>query len=397
MRSGDGVRLLMQTLMMKNQERQGKKDALSMANAFNPVDYQTQQTDTNFQFADTTGQAVRDKANQGLLSSGVLGNMGEPTSANLGQGLLGSNPQQTNPMQNNYQFTNPMDQYSKSNPNNQVTTTTTTKELGMNDINKQIRSEWQKKVQADIKGMSADGARQYMATARQTLQEQLGQVKDDYKNSQIEAYVSKLPPEMQNMVQLTKMGIPDVVLKRLFPEESRLPGSVAPGHYVRDPNSPNGYTQIGTPNKSGGRTVQLANGNIGVMQPDGSVQDTGTAFYQRPPSGNGRTTADDKDYNKKWAQYKWAVDYDIVSDGVDEITGKEKTRRVQRNPELAKRLEAELFNNGQGSGQPQPQANNDDAAASYDRVWRQIKAENPAMSDEDVTGYVTYIIQQNGG
>jgi hypothetical protein len=179
MRSGDGVRLLMQTLMMNNMQRQDKKDAQFMANAFNPVDYKTQQTDTNFQFKDTTGQAVRDKANQGLLSSGILGNMDTPTSVDVGQGLLGSKPPT-----NNYQFTNPMDQYSKSRPENQMTTTTTTKDLGIGDIQSQIKKSWADKVKADIKGMSGEGARQYMSMARQTLQDQLGQVKTDYQEKQ---------------------------------------------------------------------------------------------------------------------------------------------------------------------------------------------------------------------
>jgi hypothetical protein len=200
--------------------RQMDRDNKMLANAFNPVDYKTQGTTTNYQFADTTGQNVKNKATQGLLSGGMLGNTANmasdvmggytpnaPTSAGLGQGLLGKAPgllqmfpqaaqgaMQMMPKQavDVGSFTNPMDKYSASKPENQMTTTTTTKELGLPDIQKQIRDSWSKKVQADIKGMSAEGARQYMMAAQRTLQEQLGQAKSDYDTNQRNGWLETL-------------------------------------------------------------------------------------------------------------------------------------------------------------------------------------------------------------
>jgi hypothetical protein len=293
-------------IMMKHFQDQQKKDVGLLANAFNPIPYDTSKTDTNYQFNDITGQGVKNNTTQGLLSSGVLGNTANMaseamggytpnalTSAGLGQGLSLLKPQQQ--QQTLGSFTNPLDKYSASKPENQMTTTTTTKELGLPDIQKQIRSAWQKKVQADIKGMSAEGARQYMAVARQTLNEQLGQAKDDYNATKIAAYIEKLPPELQNAYTMSKMGIPDTIIKRLFPEQ---PASVANGSWVRDPNAPGGYRQVGTVEKNRPH-VQLANGNIGLINPDGSIQDTGTPFYQKPSSGGSGAVGDDTSFSKQ--------------------------------------------------------------------------------------------------
>jgi hypothetical protein len=198
MRNGDGVRLLMQTMMMMNQQRQDQKDAKFLANAFSPVPYDTTKTDTNYQFNDITGQGVKNNTTQSLLPTSF--DTGSPTSAGLGQGLLQMMPQlgqgamQMMPKQavDVGSFANPMDKFSTSKTENQMTTTTTTKELGLPDIQKQIRAEWQKKVQADIKGMSAEGAQRYIQMAHKTLQDQLGEAKTDYNRKQAQPLFDRL-------------------------------------------------------------------------------------------------------------------------------------------------------------------------------------------------------------
>jgi hypothetical protein len=80
----------------------------------------------------------------------------------------------------------------------------------------------------------------------------------------------------------------------------------------------------------------------------------------------------------------------------DEL-GRKTIKKMPRNEAVLKNL-LPLVQGGGGQPQATPaQPQNPDGAAWYSNTFEKIKAENPGMSDQDVTDYMTYLIKQNGG
>lgn len=208
---GNAVSDILGAVMQRNAERGEQKkqanmylDAANFGEELKNLDYGGQtsiqdlasRANPNSNYTNKTASL---KAQQGLFPTSF--NQSVPTSDTLGQGLLGQ-PLNSQPAQaNNFEFTNPLDKYSKE--NNPVSITTSapkTLQEQTRMINAQIPKKMQEMMKAGYKPKEA------LALLKESANQAIADRTETYKQSQIDSFETEQDPRKKIMIGM-KAGL----------------------------------------------------------------------------------------------------------------------------------------------------------------------------------------------
>lgn len=386
-------------------KQQQQKDQQGLINAMFP----DQGQQPTYNIPDNTGANVQKNAVQGMQNQGLLTNpdwqgvQKQETSDNIGRGLLGQ-PQQQPIMQPQQAMSSAID--------NQQQPATTNYAFNNNikyqpaqqlpvDRVKQYDQDLRQRLQDLSKQMSPQTMQQLMPQILKQREADLAQIKSQQNLEAAQPIIDRL----NNAKSLKEATVLSLGLEqrgiKVNPE--LLKAAWANPEYDIKMIDLGGSKKLMAVNKqnpsdmvdmfTGDVTMTpYQKGSLDVQREGNQIRREGIAARA---AGGGRGNSNKMD-SGKLATYRWAAGYDVVPTGENDMNGKPIMTRVQRNPQLAKSLESELFGDYSGAGNDQPISGNNDAAASYDKVFRQLKSENPNMSDQDVYDYMTYMINSGG-
>lgn len=226
------------------------------------------------------------------------------------------------------------------------------KPLTRSDAINQYNANWAQQMRSIYAKMSPEGRAKYgpqlMATREEGLKQYLADYDKQTTASNWDAFNAETSPTKKIQIA-NKLGLPIESVKFALQPDTEVKQVVDLG----------GNKLIVGVNRYTGQAINMANGQP-VTADD--LQNTMTPYQAGYLSNQAAGIAAKGSYGygggsggnantQKAAMYKWAAGYELQPTGETDAMGKPVMTRVQRNPELAKQLYAELFGNGEG-GEP---------------------------------------------